>query len=71
MNVQPFPKEMSLVPRDILNILRIVQVAHTNILKHVRTTTIKVATGVDEILPTVSVSVSDNGRGFVEDKNGY
>ena len=49
-------------PRNALHILRILQEAFSNIVKHAAATEIRVATCVDA--DTVLVSVTDNGRGF-------
>ena len=49
-------------PRTALHILRILQEALTNIVKHTKATEIHVATGFDERY--VHVSISDNGAGF-------
>jgi signal transduction histidine kinase len=49
-------------PRNALHILRIVQEAFTNIIKHTHATEIHVATGVDK--DCVVVMITDNGQGF-------
>lgn len=49
-------------PRNALHILRILQEAFTNIIKHTQATEIRVATGV--ALGCVVVTVTDNGQGF-------
>jgi signal transduction histidine kinase len=49
-------------PRNALHILRILQEAFTNIVKHTRATEIRVSTGVDN--DHVVVTVADNGEGF-------
>jgi len=49
-------------PRNALHILRILQEAITNIIKHTHATEICVATGFDA--DWVCVSLTDNGRGF-------
>ena len=49
-------------PRTSLYILRIVQEAFSNILKHTQATEIRVATGADA--EQVWVSITDNGPGF-------
>jgi signal transduction histidine kinase len=49
-------------PRSSLHILRILQEAFGNILKHTRATEIRVATGVDG--QWIQVAISDNGPGF-------
>lgn len=49
-------------PRNALHILRILQEAFSNIIKHTRATEIRVATACDD--EHVRVIVSDNGQGF-------
>jgi signal transduction histidine kinase len=54
-------------PRNALHILRILQEAFTNIIKHTRATEIRVATRVEN--DHVMVTIADNGQGFsVESK---
>ncbi|TXT36325.1 MAG: Signal transduction histidine kinase [Comamonadaceae bacterium] len=64
--VQSVPKLEWLDPKNALHILRILQEAFTNIIKHTRSTEITVATAVDG--PWVVVTVSDNGSGFAVDE---
>ncbi|MDD2863333.1 MAG: PAS domain S-box protein [Methylococcales bacterium] len=53
-------------PRNSLHILRILQEAFTNIIKHTKATEIRVITGVDG--NQVMVSIVDDGQGFsIED----
>ncbi|WP_411883183.1 ATP-binding protein [Polaromonas sp. YR568] len=49
-------------PRNALHILRILQEAFANILKHAQASEIRVTTGADE--GWVSVGIADNGKGF-------
>lgn len=49
-------------PRNALHILRILQEAFTNTLKHTQASEIRVGTGVEN--GGVSVVISDNGQGF-------
>jgi len=49
-------------PRNALHILRILQEAFTNIIKHTHATEIRVATGID--MGCVLVMITDNGQGF-------
>ncbi len=49
-------------PRNALHILRILQEAFTNIIKHTHATEIRVVTGVDD--DCVLVRIIDNGSGF-------
>ncbi|MDF2463321.1 MAG: Phytochrome-like protein cph2 [Ramlibacter sp.] len=60
--VQNIPPLDWLDPRNSLHILRIVQEAFTNIIKHANATEVRVATAADA--DAVTVSISDNGSGF-------
>ena len=60
--VEPVPALEWLEPKLSLHILRILQEAFTNIIKHANATEIRVATGMQG--HHVAVSVSDNGNGF-------
>lgn len=53
-------------PRNALHILRILQEAFTNILKHTQASEIRVSTAVQarEGVDGVTVTISDNGQGF-------
>lgn len=62
-DVREVPALTWLEPRLSLHILRILQEAFTNIIKHAKATEINVATEVDD--DGVTVSIIDNGRGFV------
>ncbi len=53
-------------PRNALHILRILQEAFTNTLKHTRATQIRVMTGAED--GYVSVIIADNGGGFSVDE---
>jgi signal transduction histidine kinase len=61
-DVQDIPALDWLEPKYSLHILRILQEAFTNILKHANPTEIRVTTGADA--GGVMVVVADNGRGF-------
>jgi signal transduction histidine kinase len=50
-------------PKSALHILRILQEAFTNVIKHAHATEIRVATSVDG--PWAVVTISDNGAGFL------
>ncbi len=50
-------------PKSSLHILRILQEAFTNIIKHTQATEIRVATGVED--DYVWVTITDNGQGFL------
>jgi signal transduction histidine kinase len=61
-DVQDVPMLSWLDPRISLHILRILQEAFANVIKHAQASQIKVSTGVDG--GDVLVSITDNGRGF-------
>ena len=66
--VQDVPELASLTPQNVLHILRILQEAFTNILKHAHANTIKVQTArTDE---HVHVVVADDGSGFTAGREG-
>ena len=60
--IQLVPKLDWLDPRNALHILRILQEAFTNIIKHAHATEIRVATAIEGA--RVTVTITDNGRGF-------
>jgi signal transduction histidine kinase len=60
--VQEVPRLDWLDPKHALHILRILQEAFTNIIKHTHSTEIRVATRAEN--DHVVVSVTDNGQGF-------
>lgn len=60
--VRNVPKLEWLDPKNALHILRILQEAFTNIIKHTQATEIRVATAADE--SHVQVTITDNGTGF-------
>jgi signal transduction histidine kinase len=60
--VSDLPELPYLSPRNLLHILRILQEAFTNVLKHAQATRIIVETGVEA--RQVFIRVSDNGRGL-------
>ena len=65
--VQDVPPLPWLDPGNALHILRILQEAFTNIIKHTSATEIHLATGVADLGPAspgVVVTISDNGSGF-------
>ena len=69
-DVTDVPKLEWLDPRNALHILRILQEAFANILKHTRATNIRVSTSVKAIGETagVEVMIEDNGQGFDTDQ---
>jgi signal transduction histidine kinase len=60
--VKSVPKLDWLDPKNSLHILRILQEAFTNIIKHTNTTEIRVATRAES--DHVVVTITDNGQGF-------
>lgn len=60
--VSDVPKLACLTPQNVLHILRILQEAFANVLKHAHARRVRVATAVDA--GRVSISVSDDGKGF-------
>jgi signal transduction histidine kinase len=68
--VQQVPELSCLTPQNVLHILRILQEAFTNILKHARATTIQVETGLDREGKHVYIQVRDNGTGFSGERTG-
>ncbi len=66
--VRDVPKLGSLTPQNVLHILRIVQEAFTNIIKHAEATTITVQTGYTD--QHVFLEIADDGRGFTRGREG-
>lgn len=66
--VKDVPKMRSLTPQNVLDILRILQEAFTNIVKHANASTITVATGISDT--SVFIHVIDDGRGFITVREG-
>ncbi|MEJ0049295.1 MAG: ATP-binding protein [Rhodospirillales bacterium] len=69
--VKDVPKLACLTPRNVLHILRILQEAFTNVLKHARATKVGVETGLDAPGGHVYIRVSDNGAGFTGERAGH
>jgi signal transduction histidine kinase len=69
--IRELPKLACLTPQNVLHILRILQEAFTNVLKHAHATKIAVETGVDESGTHVFIRVRDNGKGFAGDHRGH
>ncbi len=67
--VREVPKLDSLTPQNVSHILRILQEAFTNIIKHARAKTIIVQTGVTH--EHVFIRVADDGSGFAGDRQGH
>jgi signal transduction histidine kinase len=62
--VQEVPKLACLTPQNVLHILRILQEAFTNVLKHAHADRVAVEAGVEPDSRRVYIRVSDNGRGL-------
>lgn len=62
--VSDLPELPYLSPRNLLHILRILQEAFTNVLKHAQATRIIVETGLESNQRQVFIRVSDNGKGL-------
>ncbi|MBK7473819.1 MAG: sensor histidine kinase [Betaproteobacteria bacterium] len=63
--VRELPPLPNLTPRNVLHILRVLQEALTNVLKHAGATLITVSTKIDSDAGKALISVVDDGRGFV------
>jgi len=63
--VNDLPTLSYLSPRNVLHVLRILQEAFTNVLKHAHATTVTLETGLASNQRQVFIRVSDNGKGFV------
>ena len=66
------PEEIDIHPDSVLPILRIVQEALTNALKHSRGRAVHVVIGLEEgsETPWLNIRVTDNGRGIVQERIG-
>lgn len=62
--VEDVPRLAGLTPQNVLHILRILQEAFTNIVKHAGANRIQVETGVQPARDRMFIRVRDNGRGF-------
>ena len=60
--VADVPKLACLTPQNVLHVLRILQEAFTNVLKHAQAKVVRVATSISE--GGVSIDICDDGRGF-------
>jgi signal transduction histidine kinase len=68
--VSDVPKLSCLTPQNVLHILRILQEAFANVLKHAHASVVKVETGIDGAGTGVYIRVSDNGTGFSGSRTG-
>jgi signal transduction histidine kinase len=66
--VRDVPRLASLTPQNVLHVLRIVQEAFTNIIKHAHARTITVETGFTN--EHVFLKIADDGRGFIGEREG-
>ena len=62
--VRDLPSLPYLTPRNVLHILRTLQEALTNVLKHARASTIIVSSGTDQVRGMAWIKVCDDGPGF-------
>ena len=69
--VRDVPKLACLTPQNVLHILRILQEAFTNVLKHAGANSVSVETGVDAPGEYAYIRVHDNGKGFSGDRVGH
>ncbi|HEX4333675.1 MAG TPA: ATP-binding protein [Usitatibacter sp.] len=65
------PKLANMTPRNVLHVLRILQEAFTNVLKHAKASNVEVETGVDAAGEHVYIRVRDDGCGFAGDRAGH
>jgi signal transduction histidine kinase len=68
--VSEVPKLACMTPQNVLHVLRILQEAFTNVLRHSRASAVQVETGVDAPGKHVYIRVHDNGRGFTGEHAG-
>jgi signal transduction histidine kinase len=66
--VRDVPQLESLTPQNVLHVLRIVQEAFTNVIKHAHARTITVQTGYTD--EQVFLRITDDGRGFCRGREG-
>jgi signal transduction histidine kinase len=66
--IHDLPELDSLTPQNVLHILRILQEALTNVLKHARASRIAVETGSSD--EEVFIRISDDGCGFTRGRQG-
>ena len=68
--VSEVPKLACMSPQNVLHVLRILQEAFTNVLRHSHASAVEVETGVDAKGGIVYIRVRDNGRGFAQEHAG-
>jgi signal transduction histidine kinase len=69
--VNELPRFSNLTAQSVLHVLRILQEAFANVLKHAQASAVKVTTGVDASGGNAYIRLHDNGIGFVGDRAGY
>lgn len=69
--VTDIPKLACLTPRNLLHLLRLLQEAFTNVLKHAHASLIRVETGTHADGRHVFIRVRDNGGGFSGEHRGH
>jgi signal transduction histidine kinase len=62
--VADVPRLSCLTPRNVLQVLRVLQEALSNVLKHAQASRVRVVT--EAAAGCVAIDISDNGRGFAE-----
>ena len=62
--VNDLPQLTYLTPRNLLHVLRILQEAFANVLKHSRASRVRVETGLMRDQPKIFIRIEDNGTGF-------
>ena len=67
-SVEDLPELPYLSPRNLLHILRILQEAFANVLKHSQASRVRLQTGVASGNLQVFIRISDNGKGFAASK---
>lgn len=67
-SVEDLPELPYLSPRNLLHILRILQEAFANVLKHSQASRVRLQTGLAPGNLQVFIRISDNGKGFAASK---
>lgn len=63
--VQDVPELPHLTPQNVLQVLRILQEAFTNVIKHAHASSVSISTGVEPAGRQVYIRIRDNGTGFI------
>jgi signal transduction histidine kinase len=69
-HAEDLPRLARLTPQHVLHVLRILQEAFTNIIKHAQADTVRLDAGVDPSGEHVLIRVRDNGHGFDSPRAG-